>query len=270
MRQTQANRSGEGATPTAAVLSAAGDGIAFKEERRDTCRVLRVYGLLDSRTSALLEKRLGETMAAPCRGVVVCLEQATFVDSSGIGALVAALHKADQNGTWIRLVGTPPAIRAIMRSSALDTVLVTFSSVTKAVRFRMASPSAPLRAEYRDADGYLRLTLEGGFDISTAAPVERRLAEAVESGRHRILVDLEDVTLIDAHALGVLVSTLRRVNQRGGWVRVVCTDDQILKVLHITGLDHVLGIFGSVEEAAGAATRKNGIAISRTRGPAPS
>lgn len=262
MRQ-QANDTTHGPMPAANRSSAARDRIAFEEERRDSCRVLHVTGMLDSQTSPLLEERLGETIAAPCRGVVVCLEDASFADSSGIGALVAALHAAELSGTWIRLVGTPPEVRAIMRSSALDTVLVTFSSVTKAVRFRLASPAAPLWADYGDTDGYFRLTLDGGFDISTAAPVARRLTEAVESGQHRILVDLEDVTLIDAHALGVLVSILRRVNERGGWLRVVCTDAQILKVLHITGLDHVLGIFGSVEEAAGTDHGKSRVAMSR-------
>ncbi len=228
------------------------DDVVFDEAGRDGCLVLGVQGVLDSRTSPHLETRLTDAATIGCRGVIVNLRDARFADSSGVGALVSALHVAEKNGVWIRLVGTPTETLQVLRSTALDTVLVTFSSVTKAIRFKPLSPSAPLQADLTIENGYCRLTLDGGFDVSTDRPVEQRLADTIEEGHGRIVVDLENVTLIDAHALGVLVGTLRRVKKKHGWLRIVCTDDQILKVFRITGLDHVLGIFESVEEAASA------------------
>jgi anti-sigma B factor antagonist len=228
------------------------DSVIFDQTDRDGCFVLRVQGVLDAHTSPRLETHLTAAAQTDCRGLIVNLRDASFADSSGVGALVSALHAAEKHGVWIRLVGTPTETLQVLRSTALDTVLATFSSVTKAIRFKPTSAASPLQQELSIEDGYCRLTLDGGFELSTVQPVEQLLADAIEQGHRHIVVDLENVTLIDAHALGVLVGTLRRVKKKNGWLRVVCTDDQILKVLGITGLDHVLAIFGSVEEAASA------------------
>ncbi|MBN2839645.1 MAG: STAS domain-containing protein, partial [Coriobacteriia bacterium] len=56
---------------------------------------------------------------------------------------------------------------------------------------------------------------------------------------------------IDSSGLGVLVSSLRRVKEHGGTLRLVCTKESILKIFRITGLDKVFAIFSGMEEAQG-------------------
>ncbi|MRR11116.1 anti-sigma factor antagonist, partial [bacterium] len=64
-----------------------------------------------------------------------------------------------------------------------------------------------------------------------------------------ILVDLDEVGFIDSSGLGVLVGGMRRVKERSGSLRLVCTRENILKIFRITGLDKVFPVFGTVAEA---------------------
>lgn len=71
----------------------------------------------------------------------------------------------------------------------------------------------------------------------------------MDSGCLNVVVDLENLGFIDSSGLGVLVSALRRVKERGGTLRLVCTKESILKIFRITGLDKVFPLFTSAEEA---------------------
>jgi anti-sigma B factor antagonist len=86
-------------------------------------------------------------------------------------------------------------------------------------------------------------------DVYTSPRLKQELADAVEAGCTDVVVDLEGVNFIDSSGLGVLVSGLRRVKERSGTMRLVCTKDGILKIFRITGLDKVFPIFASADEA---------------------
>lgn len=90
---------------------------------------------------------------------------------------------------------------------------------------------------------------EGEVDIYTAGSLKERLVQRIEGGCTHVIVDMEAVSFIDSSGLGVLVGALRRVRERGGDVHIVCSHDNILKVLRITGLDKVFPLF-SDERAA--------------------
>jgi anti-sigma B factor antagonist len=60
---------------------------------------------------------------------------------------------------------------------------------------------------------------------------------------------MEGVEFLDSTGLGVLVGGLKRVRSHNGTLRLVCTQEKILKVFRITGLTKVFPIFGSLAEA---------------------
>jgi anti-sigma B factor antagonist len=67
-----------------------------------------------------------------------------------------------------------------------------------------------------------------------------------------VVADLSGVPFIDSSGLGVLIGALRRAREAGGELRVVSGDDAVVKILRITGLDRVLPLFSSLDEAVGA------------------
>ena len=92
----------------------------------------------------------------------------------------------------------------------------------------------------------------GEIDVYTAPMLREHLDEHISHGRHRLVVDLEDVPFMDSTGLGVLVGRLKLVRVNDGTLRLVCSSERILKVFSITGLDKVFQIFPSLEEALAA------------------
>jgi len=62
-------------------------------------------------------------------------------------------------------------------------------------------------------------------------------------------VDLQNVTFMDSTGLGVLVGRLKLVRTHDGSLSLVCSNDRVLKVFAITGLDKVFRIYPTVEQA---------------------
>ena len=93
------------------------------------------------------------------------------------------------------------------------------------------------------------LEVGGEIDVYTAPKLREQFAQLVEDGRYGIVVDLEKVAFLDSTGLGVLVGGLPQVRSHDGWLRLVCTQERILKIFRITGLDKVFPIHDSVAAA---------------------
>ena len=95
----------------------------------------------------------------------------------------------------------------------------------------------------------------GEIDVYTAPLLREALDRQVAAGRTDLIVDLEDVTFMDSTGLGVLVGRLKLVRGQNGTLRIVSSQDRILKVFKITGLDKVFHIYESVDSAQAAAAQ---------------
>jgi anti-sigma B factor antagonist len=92
----------------------------------------------------------------------------------------------------------------------------------------------------------------GEIDVYTAPKLREQLIDLVSSGAYHLVVDMESVDFLDSTGLGVLVGGLKRVRAHDGSLRLVCTQERILKIFRITGLTKVFPIHDSVEEAVSA------------------
>ena len=100
------------------------DGFDFEiDERADRIDV-RVRGELDTNAVFRLEPTLDELSGrAPSKEVVFDLRELTFVDSSGIGVLVAADARLRGQGGTTRFLRAPDQVMRVFRLAALDEAL---------------------------------------------------------------------------------------------------------------------------------------------------
>jgi anti-sigma B factor antagonist len=96
------------------------------------------------------------------------------------------------------------------------------------------------------------LAVRGEIDLFTAPELKQVLAEAIEAGRNRIIVDLTETTFLDSTALGVLIGAVKRLRSRQGALAIVNVDENIAKTFEITGLDQIFTILATREEAVEA------------------
>ena len=104
----------------------------------------------------------------------------------------------------------------------------------------------------RSVSDHVVLEIGGEIDVYTAPRLRERLIEMVNSGEKNVIVDLGRVEFLDSTGLGVLVGRLKLARTRGGSMRLVGTDDRVLKVFSITGLDKVFEIHPDVDSALAA------------------
>jgi anti-sigma B factor antagonist len=109
-----------------------------------------------------------------------------------------------------------------------------------------------LSLQTREVDSRTIVAVGGEIDVYTAPKLRDKITELVGEGHHQLVIDMENVDFLDSTGLGVLVGGLKRVRAHEGSLRLVCTQERILKIFRITGLTKVFPIHATVEEAVAA------------------
>ncbi|MGW2938733.1 STAS domain-containing protein [Streptomyces sp. NPDC001156] len=111
----------------------------------------------------------------------------------------------------------------------------------------MVPVSSVRRADDRGA--WAVVILSGEVDLALVPALREAVDALIAERRGRIVLDLEQVSFMDSTALGVLVYAMRRADALGGTLRLAAPREQVRRMLDVTGLDTVVGIFGGVPAA---------------------
>ena len=87
------------------------------------------------------------------------------------------------------------------------------------------------------------ITVRGEIHVSTAPQFSKRLTNAIESGKHAIVLDLCGLEFIDSTGLSVLLNGLRLVRQKHGRMAIACANPTVLRLFQITSLMETFDIF---------------------------
>ena len=96
------------------------------------------------------------------------------------------------------------------------------------------------------------LSPRGEIDFATGPKLKEAITERLMAGEVTLVVDLLAVDFIESTGLGALIGGRRRAHALKGSLVLVCTEEQMLKIFRITGLDKVFQIYESVEAATAA------------------
>lgn len=110
------------------------EGFGVQLDERDGCVVLAVSGEVDLGTAPRLREHLVNLIDDGHRHVVVDLSATDFLDSTGLGALVAGFKRLRAHEGDMRLVCSTARIRKVFELTRLDLVLPIFESVEDACR----------------------------------------------------------------------------------------------------------------------------------------
>jgi len=87
--------------------------------------------------------------------------------------------------------------------------------------------------------------------------LEEPLDEATRSADAAVLIDLSGCEFIDSTGIALIVRAWQRIDAaagnggKGGLV-LCCQNEQVLRVLEVTGLEHSLRVFDTRDEAVAA------------------
>ena len=111
-----------------------------------------------------------------------------------------------------------------------------------------------MKATSRSADnGVEVITLEGKITIGAGDTQLREvIANAVNGGKNKILLDLGKVTTIDSSGIGELVGSYTTVTNRGGKLKLLHLPAKLNELLHVTQLITVFEVYDDEREAVGS------------------
>jgi len=93
------------------------------------------------------------------------------------------------------------------------------------------------------------VAVSGEMDLATAVRFKQDLDEAMAFSCGDLVLDLSDIDLIDSTALGIMLGALQRLSDEGRWLILVVTQDFVVRILRITGLQTTFRIAPNRSEA---------------------
>lgn len=104
-----------------------------RESAVDGQSVLEVAGEVDMHTAAELRDRIHEAIDAGERPVILDLSPLSFIDSTGLGALVSGLNHANAAEVPLRIVCPSERLLKLFRITGLHEVFALFPTVADAL-----------------------------------------------------------------------------------------------------------------------------------------
>ncbi|MCA1595317.1 MAG: STAS domain-containing protein [Chloroflexi bacterium] len=112
-----------------------------KNERMSTrfevirgCPVLHISGTLDANAAPAFRHEADELFASGHKNLVMDFEKVTFMDSSGVGALIYALRSMqDQGGKQLWIAGCNEQVQSLLQVTQLDKQLHCAGSLANAI-----------------------------------------------------------------------------------------------------------------------------------------
>jgi anti-sigma B factor antagonist len=109
-----------------------GTVLTIRVRRKPGYAIVTVAGEIDIATVARLRERLSG-LAASGRPLIADLDQVSFIDAAGLGALVGAARRAAAHGASLHVVCARRQIRRLFRLTGLDRQIPLASTLSEAL-----------------------------------------------------------------------------------------------------------------------------------------
>ncbi len=102
--------------------------------------------------------------------------------------------------------------------------------------------------ESRSGD-YDVISLFGKFDPTSQRELGDRLAELIDTGHLKLVIDCSCLTYISSSSLRILLVALKKTTAAGGTLRLCGVHSNIREIMVISGFTSIFSIFVTLEEA---------------------
>jgi anti-anti-sigma factor len=106
-----------------------------------------------------------------------------------------------------------------------------------------------MKFEKNRAGSLLIVKPSGRLDSHESESFEEALRKLIEDGDNHILLDLSEINYVSSRGLRVFISTAKWAQSAGGRLAVCSPQGEVKKVLDMTGLGNLFGVFATSEEA---------------------
>jgi anti-sigma B factor antagonist len=108
--------------------------LALEARDQNGWGIIEVQGEIDLHTSSQLRHAIVGLLERGQNRIVIDLRGVGFMDSSGLGVLVAGLKRAKERDGTLAVVFEEGSVQRVLSITGLDKVFATFASVDEATR----------------------------------------------------------------------------------------------------------------------------------------
>jgi anti-sigma B factor antagonist len=91
--------------------------------------------------------------------------------------------------------------------------------------------------------------VRGEIDSDTTPMLEDLLQEVIDADSRHVVLDLTGVTFMDSSGLSLLVVSLKRLRDTGGYLCLAHVQNLVRNVLLLSAVDTMLDVYETVEAA---------------------
>jgi anti-sigma B factor antagonist len=220
----------------------------------DGISVVSLDGILDKRGTGPLEQRVRELIEAGRLKLVVNCERLTHLSSDGMSVFLSHLIKIKKAGGDIKFSNMSPEVKSVLAVLGLNKLLVVKATEKDAVADFVAAKAKPkegekLRIDLDDVGDVSVCSLYGFVDRHTIGLLDSVLAQLIEKGRARIVIDCAELTYISSNGMGVFISYVSKARSHGGDIKLCNLRDVARTVITMLGLHRHFEVFESRSDA---------------------
>ena len=111
----------------------------------------------------------------------------------------------------------------------------------------MKSFGLNVKVENQNKD-YSIIELSGFLDAHTVNVFEERMAEIIEGGQNRMVIDLKGLNYISSAGIGALMALTQQVRRESGDIVLLQPNDKVFKILDLLGFTKIFNVAHSEDE----------------------
>jgi len=106
-----------------------------------------------------------------------------------------------------------------------------------------------LQIKAEEIDKIVILRLQGRLDASSSSVLQSRLNVLIIEGHLIVLLDFSNVDYLSSAGLRVLLSFMKKFDEKKGRLGLFSAIDEVMEVIKLTGFDKILNIYKNEKEA---------------------
>ena len=108
-----------------------------------------------------------------------------------------------------------------------------------------------LQIEHKEfSPGTVVITLSGRITLGeSSAEIEALVKRLIDEGKNHVVFDMSEVTHIDSTGIGRFISSLNKLRQAGGSLRMAGATGQVRDAFHVTRLDTIFQFDDDVDSS---------------------
>ena len=106
-----------------------------------------------------------------------------------------------------------------------------------------------MEVESKQMNDVTIISLNGSIDAMTAPKITEYIQGLVAKGQTKLIADFSGVDYTSSAGLRVLLGAIKETRSRGGDMRLVSVQPDVLKVLNLSGFTNILKMFPETDLA---------------------